>query len=86
MNRDGMVLTPESQADRDEFEEIDFNGCSCFISPPCSFCTHPGNPQNQDDFDECWEPEDFAERLSAMFENARRKVHSAIDRMKGGAA
>lgn len=47
-------LTAEAQADRDDFESRD-SGCTCFISPPCGHCTHPGNPHNQED-DECWEP------------------------------
>ena len=53
------VLTDEAQADRDDFD-INYGGysshggCSCFISPPCGFCTHPGNPLNQEEFDDCW--------------------------------
>lgn len=49
-------LTDEAQSDRDDFErEYAFSGCSCFISPPCGWCTHPGNPHNQED-DECYKP------------------------------
>lgn len=57
-NRAGMprkkerVLTPEAQADRDDFERDDY-GCSCHISRPCGYCTHPVNPLNQED-DDCW--------------------------------
>lgn len=57
-NRDGTlrkkerVLTPEAQADRDDFDAED-GCCSCHISPPCGYCTHPGNPLNQED-DSCW--------------------------------
>lgn len=57
MNRDGMRLTEFAQAERDEFEsEYGPRGnCSCHLGgAPCSSCTHPGNPQNQD-FDEFWE-------------------------------
>lgn len=44
------VLTPEAQADRDSFEaDVRDYGCTCFIAPPCGFCTHPGNPLNQED-------------------------------------
>lgn len=49
------VLTDEAQADRDEFVGKDFGGCTCFIRPPCSSCTHPGNPWNQDEDESCWE-------------------------------
>jgi hypothetical protein len=49
------VLTAEAQADRDDFDRDD-GGCSCHISPPCGYCTHPGNPLNQED-DDCWTEE-----------------------------
>lgn len=50
------VLTEEAQFDRDAFERDYANrGCTCFISPPCNFCLHPGNPLNQEEVDECWE-------------------------------
>jgi hypothetical protein len=52
------VLTAEAQAERDDFEYDAKNyGCSCHLSPPCSYCTHPGNPLNQDEDESCWEPE-----------------------------
>ncbi|OJB35388.1 hypothetical protein [Burkholderia ubonensis] len=52
---DERVLTEEAQADRDVFDaDYRDRGCSCFISPPCSFCTHPGNPRNQDEDESCW--------------------------------
>lgn len=45
-------LTPEAQKERDAFEAE--NGCcSCHLNPPCGYCTHPGNPLNQED-DSCW--------------------------------
>jgi hypothetical protein len=50
-------LTEAAQADRDAFERLgDRLGCSCHISPPCTVCTHPGNPLNQED-EEFWEEE-----------------------------
>lgn len=50
------VLTEEAQAERDNFDsEYSNRGCTCFISPPCSFCTHPGNPVNQAEDDTAWE-------------------------------
>lgn len=49
-------LTDEAQAERDDFDdELADRGCTCFISPPCSWCTHPGNPHNQDEDETCWQ-------------------------------
>lgn len=53
------ILTKEAQIDRDAFER-DSQGCTCFISPPCSHCMHPGNPINQDEDESCWEEEEYA--------------------------
>lgn len=56
-------LTEDAQWDRDAFEKRDDEygvsladrGCICFTGcAPCSYCTHPGNPVNQE-IDECWE-------------------------------
>lgn len=30
-------------------------GCSCHINPPCSYCTHEGNPDNLENIEEAWE-------------------------------
>ena len=50
-------LTEAAQADRDAYERLgDRLGCSCHISPPCTVCTHLGNPINQED-EEFWEEE-----------------------------
>lgn len=54
--RPGFRLTKEAEDAREEFIHYDM-GCSCHISPPCSGCTHPGNPANQDEDDSCWEPD-----------------------------
>ncbi len=51
-------LTEEAQELRDEFEVLYGTGnCSCHLHPPCSSCTHPGNPINQEEDDESWEKE-----------------------------
>ena len=48
-------LTEAAQAERDAFERLNSTyGCSCHSMPPCSVCTHPGNPLNQED-DSNWE-------------------------------
>ena len=48
-------LTDAAWLDRDAFDLRD-DGCSCHINPPCDYCTDPGNPANQEEDDECWEP------------------------------
>lgn len=50
------VLTPEAEAERDQFEAVygrDGN-CSCHISPPCGSCMHPGNPRSQEEDETAW--------------------------------
>lgn len=49
-------LTEAAQEDRDDFVRMyGPNGrCNCHINPPCSSCTHPGNPHCQED-DKFWE-------------------------------
>jgi len=43
------ILTPQAQQDRENFINADLSACTCNTGhPPCSFCTHPGNPINQD--------------------------------------
>ena len=79
MNRDNMILTPEAQADRDDFNSQDYGGCSCCISPPCNHCIHPGNPHNQENFDKFWMYETVDDRLEAL----RIDLHERIDNMKG---
>jgi hypothetical protein len=40
LNDEGLELL-------DEFNlQFSDSGCSCFQCPPCSWCTHPGNPHN----------------------------------------
>lgn len=50
------VLTPEAEAELEDFKaEYGFDGnCSCHISAPCGSCSHPGNPNNQDEDDTVW--------------------------------
>lgn len=58
-------LTPEAQNDRDEFDsKFEDRSCSCHINPPCSYCTHPGNPSNQEEDEFAWLPE--AETMPAI--------------------
>jgi len=50
------VLTKEAQEDRDSFDNYaEYYCCSCHISPPCTYCTHPGNPLNQEEDEDAWE-------------------------------
>ncbi len=49
------ILTEIAQDDRNDFIRYERfqSGCSCFLNPPCCWCTHPGNPRNQED-ESCW--------------------------------
>ena len=49
------ILNEYGQELSDEFESAGYSGCTCFLSPPCSFCTHPGNPLCLEENDEAWE-------------------------------
>lgn len=49
------VLTDEAEAEAADFYmEYGDSGCTCFICPPCSSCTHPGNPLNQENDETAW--------------------------------
>jgi hypothetical protein len=49
------MLTEAAQRDRDAFERYAKDaGCGCHTHPPCSYCTHPGNPANQEEDESCW--------------------------------
>ncbi len=53
------VLSPEAQELREDFEGYELERgttCTCWNHPPCSWCTHPGNPMNQEDDYEYIEP------------------------------
>lgn len=51
----GKVLTEEAEEMRADWElRYADTGCTCFISPPCSYCTHEGNPANQAEDESCW--------------------------------
>lgn len=56
------TLTLEAELDRERFDRNYRNrGCDCFTGcAPCNWCTHPGNPINQEDDDKCWERETSA--------------------------
>lgn len=50
-----LRLTDEAEAESDDFRRVYGDGsCSCFISPPCGCCTHPGNPLNLEEDDDAW--------------------------------
>jgi len=58
MSADERELTDAAQAERRHFQaEYGYDGnCSCHISPPCASCTHPGNPDNQEEDESAWKP------------------------------
>ena len=55
-----MLFDEDKLADWAAGEYQDFTSkygdgnCSCFISPPCGSCTHPGNPLNLLEDDDAW--------------------------------
>lgn len=58
MAREGFRLTAEADHELAVWlSEYGEGSCRCHISPPCSSCTHPGNPRNQEEDDSCWEPD-----------------------------
>lgn len=41
--------------DRNGWRDMD-EGCTCHLGhPPCGYCTHPGNPENQEEDPDAWE-------------------------------
>jgi len=46
-------LKPEYQELADNFNSDEC--CSCHISPPCGYCTDPGNPDNLAEDEDAWE-------------------------------
>lgn len=53
-----LYLNADGQEAEDSFAcymEERGNGCTCFISAPCGYCTHPGNPIAIEETDEFWE-------------------------------
>lgn len=48
-------FTEEGEALESQFKrEFRNEGCTCFISAPCSYCTHPGHPIAIEETDEYW--------------------------------
>lgn len=74
------VLTADAEADRDSFmDNFGDGGCTCFISPPCGYCTHPGNPRNQEEDESCWTWETMADMLDGLERDAREAVAATIE-------
>lgn len=63
MERQGLVLTEEGEDLYYDWDSI--GGCTCFISPPCNYCTHPGHPISLAESPELWESELVAEIRAA---------------------
>lgn len=54
-NSEKYELKREWQVVADDFMEIyGDSGCTCFLSPPCGYCTHEGNPNNLEESDDAW--------------------------------
>ena len=49
------ILTQEAEDRIADFElKRGHEGCTCFISPPCGWCTDPDNPLNVHEEDDAW--------------------------------
>ena len=51
-------------------------GCTCFINPPCSHCTHEGNPLNLEYTDDAW-----GEIHDVMAAEAKESIAAFIDEL-----
>lgn len=51
------VLTQEGEDLQAEYDAVHPGGCYCAVTtmPPCSACTHPGNPISIEETEELWE-------------------------------
>lgn len=60
---DEEMLTEAALNEYEMFLDQGFDdaGCSCHISPPCPFCTHPGNPLNLMEDDSAWRDKKYDE-------------------------
>ena len=59
--REGVTLKPDAEAEYWEWDSKHGDrGCTCFVSPPCGSCTHPGNPSNLEEDDSAWVKEGTA--------------------------
>lgn len=57
-DRTGQRLVEWAAEAAEQFDlKYEDSGCCCFTCAPCGWCTHPGNPSNQEDDDSCWEPD-----------------------------
>lgn len=53
--KDWAVADREAFESKDEYGRFSDRGCVCFTGcAPCSWCTHPGNPLNQNEDDNAW--------------------------------
>lgn len=49
------TLTPVARLEREDWTAVHgTGGCSCHLNAPCSSCTHPGNPEAQEQDDAAW--------------------------------
>lgn len=57
MQNQGLVLSPEGEDAYYDFVSfvIEWGGCRCFVSAPCSYCTHPHHPYSLLEMPEMWE-------------------------------
>ncbi len=64
---------------QEEFEAAHGDSCcSCHINPPCSYCTHPGNPICLENTPEAWVIQDIDSEAAQIDEAAWNKLTKKI--------
>lgn len=75
-------LKPEFAALLSDFKsDFDDRGCTCFVSPPCGYCTHEGNPANLDETPEAWQVVQFRSvslRRAKYLKKRGKTVHYSL--------
>lgn len=67
------VLTKEGKELEENFLlNYSGSGCTCFISPPCGHCIHPGHPLNLEATDDLWEEDTTEERADDVMKAIRQ--------------
>ena len=77
------ILTEEAEDRIANFErQWGHSGCTCFISPPCGWCTDPDNPLNVHEEDEAWVEEKDQANIKEFVYGKDSEWAEPIDYMK----
>jgi hypothetical protein len=78
-----LILTQEAEERIANFElNRGHECCSCFISPPCSWCTDPDNPHNVHEEDDAWVDESNQSNVKEFVYANSKDYAEPIDYMK----